>query len=85
MKFKVLHIDLCYFGNLGFDAYIRGRNIFFLISRPFGPTTNPLKSDKAIKKSKSDFVAEYPIWVSIKRALTGRLVVDGQNLIYCIH
>ena len=30
-----------------------------------------------------NFVIEYPIWVSIKRALTGKLAVDGQNLIYC--
>ena len=22
-------------GNLGFDAYIKGRNYFFLVSRPF--------------------------------------------------
>ena len=29
------------------------------------------------------FVVEYPIWVSIKRTLTGKLVVDGQNFIYC--
>ena len=56
----------------------------FLILGPFGPTIGPLKSDQALKKSKSDFVAEYPIWVSIKRTLTGKLVVDGQNLIYCV-
>ena len=24
------------------------------------------------------------IWVSIKRTLTGKLAVDGQNLIYCV-
>ena len=27
------------------------------------------------------FVVEYPIWLSIKRTLKGKLVVDGQNLI----
>ena len=30
-----------------------------------------------------NFVVEYPIWVSIKRTLTGKLAVDGQNFIYC--
>ena len=29
-----------------------------------------------------DFVVEYPIWVSIKRTLTGKLAVGGQNFIY---
>ena len=28
------------------------------------------------------FVVEYPIWVSIKRTLTGKLVVGGQNINY---
>ena len=37
-----------------------------------------------IKKSKSNFVLEYPIWVSIKKTLTGKLAVDGQNFIYCV-
>ena len=27
---------------------------------------------------------EYPIWVSMKRTFTGRLVLDDYNLIYCI-
>ena len=31
--------------------------------------------------SKFNFVAEYPTWASIKRTLTGKLVVDGQNFI----
>ena len=35
-------------------------------------------------KAKSDFVAKYPIWVSIKRMLMGKLVVDDQNLINCV-
>ena len=39
--------------------------------------------DLAITKSKFNFVEEYLIWVSIKRTLTGKLAVDGQNLIYC--
>ena len=30
-----------------------------------------------------NFVVECPIWVSIKRTLTGKLAVDGQNFIYC--
>ena len=39
---------------------------------------------KAIKKLKSDFVAEYPILVSIKRYLRGKLALACQNWIYCI-
>jgi hypothetical protein len=27
-----------------------------------------------------DYLVEYPIWVSIKRTLMGKLVLDGQNL-----
>ena len=34
---------------------------------------------REFEKWKSDFVVEYPIWVS----LTGELAVDGHNLIYC--
>ena len=30
-----------------------------------------------------EYLVEYPIWVSIKTTLTGKLAVDGQNLIYC--
>ena len=30
-----------------------------------------------------NFVVEYPIGLSIKRTLTGKLAVDGQNFIYC--
>ena len=43
---------------------------------------------KMANKSKySNFndVVEYPIWVSIKRTWTGKLAVDGQNIIYCPH
>ena len=29
------------------------------------------------------FVVEYPIWVSIKRTLTGKLALDGQNYVNC--
>ena len=43
----------------------------------------PRKYDPAIKKSKFNFVVEYPIWVSIKRTLTGKLAVGGRNFIYC--
>ena len=49
----------------------------------FDPQQIRLKSDQTLKKSKSDFVTEYPIWVSIKRTLTGKLALDGQNLISC--
>ena len=31
-----------------------------------------------------EYLEEYLIWVSIKRTLTGKLAVDGQNLIYCV-
>ena len=41
-----------------------------------------MKFDQGLKKSKS--VVEYLIWVSIKRTLTGKLAVDGQNFIYCV-
>ena len=41
----------------------------------------PRKYDPAIKKSKLNFVVEYPIWVSIKRTLTGKLAVGGRNFI----
>ena len=37
------------------------------------------------KSGHFDDLVEYPIWVSTKRTLTGKLVLDGQNLIYCIH
>ena len=42
----------------------------------------PQKYDPAIQKSKFNFVVEYTIWVSIKRTLTGKSVVDGQNINY---
>ena len=29
------------------------------------------------------YLVEYPIWVSIKRTLTGKLAVGGQKFIYC--
>ena len=35
-----------------------------------------------LNRFKSDFVVEYPIWVSIKKTLMGKLAIDGQNLIY---
>ena len=40
----------------------------------------PRKYDQAIKKIKFNFVAEYAIWVFIKKTLTGKLVEDGQNI-----
>ena len=44
----------------------------------------PRKYDQAIKKSKFNLVVEYPIWVSIKTTLTGKLALAGQNLNYFI-
>ena len=41
------------------------------------------KMDKRSKYCNFNFVVEYPIWVSIKRTLTGEWAVDGQNVIYC--
>ena len=43
-----------------------------------------LKIAKRSKYGNFNFVVEYPIWVSIKRTLTGKLALAGQNLIYCI-
>ena len=37
------------------------------------------------KKSKFNFVVDYPTWVSIKRYLTGKLTLACQNWIYCLH
>ena len=31
-----------------------------------------------------EYVVDYPIWVSIKKTLTGKSAIDGQILIYCI-
>ena len=53
--------------------YKRGKLSFF-----------DFKAVWTLKNMKSDFFAEYPIWVSIKSTLTGKLEVDGQNLIYCV-
>ena len=36
-----------------------------------------------LKYGNFNFFVEYPVWVSIKRTLTGKLAVDGQNLICC--
>ena len=36
------------------------------------------------KNGHFDYLVEYPIWVSIKRTLTGKLALASQNLIYCI-
>ena len=44
----------------------------------------PWRFDWAIKKSKFNFVVEYPTWVSIKRYLTGKLALACQIWIYCI-
>ena len=39
-----------------------------------------LKIAKRFKYGNFNFVVEYPIWVSIKITLTGKLAVDGQNI-----
>ena len=44
----------------------------------------PRKYDPAIKKSKFNFVVEYPILVFIMRILTCKLSVDGQNINYFV-
>ena len=44
----------------------------------------PPKFDQAIKKSKFNFVVEYPTCMSIKRFLTGKMALPCQNLIYCL-
>ena len=43
-----------------------------------------LKMANRSKYGNFNFVVEYPIWVSIKRTLTGKLALDGQNFIYCV-
>ena len=43
-----------------------------------------LKIAKRSKYGNFNFVVEQPIWVSIKRTLTGKLAVDGQDFIYCV-
>ena len=41
-----------------------------------------LKMANRSKYVNFDFIVEYPIWVTIKRTLTGKLAVYCQNLIY---
>ena len=43
-----------------------------------------LKIAKRSKYGNFNFVVEYPIWVSIKRTLTGKLALAYQNWNYCI-
>ena len=43
-----------------------------------------LKIAKRSKYGNFNFVVEYPIWVSIKRTLTGKLALAGQNLIFMV-
>ena len=43
-----------------------------------------LKIAKRSKYGNFNFVVEYPIWMSIKKTLTGKLAVDGQNFIYIV-
>ena len=43
-----------------------------------------LKIAKKSKYGNFNFVVEYPIWLSIKRTLTGKLTLAGQNFIYIL-
>ena len=43
-----------------------------------------LKIAKRSRYGNFNFVVEQPIWVSIKRTLTGKLAVDCQNFTYCV-
>ena len=42
-----------------------------------------LKMAYRSKYGNFNFVVEYPIWVSIKRTLTGKMAVNGQIFTYC--
>ena len=42
------------------------------------------KKSRMAKNGNFEYLIEYPIWVSIKKTLTGKLVLDGLNLINCI-
>ena len=75
-------------GNAFFAAFIHNKKDAFFGKLIFGVLVVgkcPPKFDWAIKKSKFNFVVEYPTWVSIKRTLTGNFEADGQNVIYCAH
>ena len=74
-------------GNAFFAAFIRNKKDAFFGKLIFGVLVVgkcPRRFDWAIKKSKFNFVVEYPTWVSIKRYLTGKLALACQNLIYCL-
>ena len=48
---------------------------------------NEEMASEIVKKAKYghfEYVVEYPLWVSIKRYLTGKLALACQNWIYCI-
>ena len=53
------------------------------LKNDFRTISNEEMAFKMAKYGHFEYVVEYPIWVSIKRTLTGKLVVDGQNFIYC--
>ena len=75
-------------GNAFFAAFIHNKKDAFFGKLIFGVLVVgkcPPKFDWAIKKSKFNFVVEYPTWVSIKRYLTGKLALACQIWIYCIH
>ena len=60
------------------------KNVFGKIWTFLPTGVRPPKFDWAIKKSKFNFVVEYPTWVSIKRYLTGKLALACHIWIYCI-
>ena len=47
-------------------------------------SSSVLNETPLFKKSKFNFVIEYLEWVSIRRTLTGKLAVDGQNINYFV-
>ena len=44
-----------------------------------------ISNEDGLQNGHFESPVEYPIWVFIKRTLTGKLVLDCQILIYCIH
>ena len=57
---------------------------YFQIFRYFSYRGCNIKMVKMAKYGHFEYVVEYPIWVSIKKTLTGKSAIDGQILIYCI-
>ena len=62
---------------MGYEDPVFKKMIFeLLVSRKW-----PSKMAKMAKFGNFEYLARYPIRVSIKRTLTGKLVLEGQNLI----